>query len=115
MKRQMIRILALSALVTIGAGGASALAQDRDNNPPGQIGGAGTNWENPPGPRGGPGASRDRQRPRAAQRERRLEQRADRPSVNQRRAFNHRNGLGTQGAQPARARAARQARPARRR
>jgi len=30
---------------------------DRDDNPPGARGGAGTNWENPPGPRGGPGAS----------------------------------------------------------
>lgn len=33
---------------------------DLDNNPPGPIGGPGTNWENPPGPRGGPGASPDR-------------------------------------------------------
>jgi hypothetical protein len=33
---------------------------DKDNNPPGPAGGAGTNWENPPGPRGGPGASPDR-------------------------------------------------------
>ena len=30
---------------------------DRDNNPPGFVGGPGTNWENPPGPAGGPGAS----------------------------------------------------------
>lgn len=30
---------------------------DRDDNPPGPIGGPGTNWENPPGPIGGPGAS----------------------------------------------------------
>lgn len=35
---------------------------DRDNNPPGPRGGAGTNWENPPGPRGGPGVSPDRNR-----------------------------------------------------
>ncbi|MFH1281143.1 MAG: hypothetical protein ABIH91_00265, partial [Candidatus Omnitrophota bacterium] len=33
---------------------------DRDNNPPGPKGGAGTNWENKPGPRGGAGASPDR-------------------------------------------------------
>ncbi|MDX9944900.1 MAG: hypothetical protein RBS35_08920 [Azonexus sp.] len=33
---------------------------DRDDNPPGPIGGPGTNWENPPGPIGGPGASPDR-------------------------------------------------------
>ena len=32
---------------------------DRDNNPPGKVGGPGTNWENPPGPAGGPGASPD--------------------------------------------------------
>ena len=29
---------------------------DLDNNPPGPVGGAGTNWENPAGPAGGPGA-----------------------------------------------------------
>jgi hypothetical protein len=33
---------------------------DKDNNPPGPMGGEGTNWENPPGPQGGPGASPDR-------------------------------------------------------
>lgn len=33
---------------------------DFDNNPPGPVGGRGTNWENPPGWRGGPGASPDR-------------------------------------------------------
>jgi hypothetical protein len=33
---------------------------DKDNNPPGPKGGAGTNWENPPGPKGGPGASPNR-------------------------------------------------------
>ncbi|MFT3898562.1 MAG: hypothetical protein QM719_12885 [Thermomonas sp.] len=33
---------------------------DRDGNPPGRIGGKGTNWENPPGWKGGPGASPDR-------------------------------------------------------
>ncbi len=34
--------------------------RDRDNNPPGPVGGAGTNWENRPGPAGGPGAGADR-------------------------------------------------------
>ena len=29
----------------------------RYNNPPGPVGGPGTNWANPPGPRGGPGVS----------------------------------------------------------
>lgn len=29
--------------------------RDRDNNPPGQMGGPGTNWENRPGPQGGAG------------------------------------------------------------
>ena len=33
------------------------LHRDKDNNPPGPVGGPGTNWENPPGPQGGPGAS----------------------------------------------------------
>lgn len=33
---------------------------DPDGNPPGSLGGRGTNWENPPGWRGGPGASPDR-------------------------------------------------------
>lgn len=33
---------------------------DKDNNPPGPKGGAGTNWENPPGPKGGPGVSPNR-------------------------------------------------------
>jgi len=35
---------------------------DRDNNPPGEAGGPGSNWENPAGPRGGPGMSPDRHR-----------------------------------------------------
>jgi thioester reductase-like protein len=34
--------------------------QAGDNNPPGPMGGPGTNWENRPGPQGGPGASPDR-------------------------------------------------------
>lgn len=33
---------------------------DFDQNPPGPLGGPGTNWENPPGWRGGPGTSPDR-------------------------------------------------------
>ncbi|NTV96593.1 MAG: hypothetical protein HGA75_14475 [Thiobacillus sp.] len=37
----------------------TALARDRDDNPPGPAGGPGTNWENPRGPAGGPGASPD--------------------------------------------------------
>ena len=36
------------------------MRHDRDNNPPGRIGGPGTNWENRPGPQGGPGASPNR-------------------------------------------------------
>lgn len=32
-------------------------SRDRDHNPPGPIGGRGSNWENPPGPVGGPGSS----------------------------------------------------------
>ncbi|WP_313587208.1 hypothetical protein [Aquidulcibacter sp.] len=35
---------------------------DNDNNPPGPVGGRGTNWENPQGSRGGPGASPNRYR-----------------------------------------------------
>lgn len=34
--------------------------RDRDNNPPGPMGGPGTNWENRPGLQGGPGTSPDR-------------------------------------------------------
>lgn len=36
------------------------MPRDRDNNPPGPAGGAGTNWENRPGPQGGPGTSPNR-------------------------------------------------------
>ena len=53
-------VLALGAATTADA----AQRRDRDHNPPGPIGGRGTNWENPPGPRGGPGTSPDRRRPR---------------------------------------------------
>ena len=53
--KQTAVLLALGALLA-----APAFARDRDNNPPGPAGGAGTNWENPPGPAGGPGTSPDR-------------------------------------------------------
>ena len=58
--RAMMVAAVAGAVLIISA--ALANAADRDNNPPGPIGGAGTNWENPPGPRGGPGASPDRRR-----------------------------------------------------
>jgi len=54
--------LLLGTLLAIGATGASQardVRHDRDHNPPGRVGGPGTNWENPPGWRGGPGASPD--------------------------------------------------------
>lgn len=55
----MLAALLAAGTMTVGT---DALARDRarDNNPPGPIGGRGTNWENPPGWRGGPGASPDR-------------------------------------------------------
>jgi hypothetical protein len=55
--RNFGKTLIVAALAALAA--TSALAFDRDNNPPGPVGGPGTNWENPPGPRGGPGASPD--------------------------------------------------------
>ncbi|MEO0608307.1 MAG: hypothetical protein AAFY82_08740 [Pseudomonadota bacterium] len=55
MKRRFLPVLAL-----LIAALPSACAHDRDDNPPGRVGGPGTNWENPPGPVGGPGASPDR-------------------------------------------------------
>ena len=58
--------IALRCLVAVGALSVAfaspSFAWDRDNNPPGRIGGPGTNWENPPGPIGGPGTSPDRRR-----------------------------------------------------
>ena len=48
-----------AALFALAMGGV-ADARDRDNNPPGPVGGRGTNWENPPGPVGGPGTSPNR-------------------------------------------------------
>jgi hypothetical protein len=50
----------LAATLVLSLSMDTALAVDRDNNPPGPVGGPGTNWENPPGPRGGPGASPNR-------------------------------------------------------
>ena len=55
------RLLACAGALVLTLGvAAPVMAHDRDNNPPGWRGGAGTNWENPPGWRGGPGASPDR-------------------------------------------------------
>lgn len=49
------------AILLLAASALSACATyDNDDNPPGPMGGPGTNWENPPGPAGGPGASPDR-------------------------------------------------------
>ena len=58
----MTRSTSLAALMLAASLSLPALAHDRDGNPPGPVGGPGTNWENPPGPRGGPGASPDRHR-----------------------------------------------------
>lgn len=52
--------LFIPAISLVFASSLGACAHDRDDNPPGPIGGPGTNWENPPGPVGGPGASPDR-------------------------------------------------------
>jgi len=51
---------AVALLAIVSANVADARPHDRDGNPPGPVGGRGTNWENPPGPAGGPGASPDR-------------------------------------------------------
>jgi hypothetical protein len=51
---------ALLALAMTGGADARGGRHDHDNNPPGRVGGPGTNWENPPGWKGGPGASPDR-------------------------------------------------------
>ena len=53
---------AFALLAIVSANVADARPHDRDGNPPGPVGGRGTNWENPPGPAGGPGASPDRRR-----------------------------------------------------
>jgi hypothetical protein len=41
------------AVLALGSALSYAQSQDRDTNPPGSWGGAGTNWENRPGPQGG--------------------------------------------------------------
>ena len=49
------RTLLITALLTLGVAanaGATDRHRDRDNNPPGPVGGPGTNWENPPGWKG---------------------------------------------------------------
>jgi hypothetical protein len=56
----MKRTATFAALILAGTLALPALAFDRDGNPPGPVGGPGTNWENPPGPKGGAGASPDR-------------------------------------------------------
>ncbi len=50
---------ALVAIALTGTASAKDYRGDRDGNPPGWIGGPGTNWENPPGRVGGPGVSPD--------------------------------------------------------
>ena len=52
----MHKIIAAAAVALLMACAAPAEAR-RHYNPPGPVGGPGTNWRNPPGPRGGPGAS----------------------------------------------------------
>lgn len=62
------RLLAGATLAaSLSAAACASPPRDRDNNPPGRVGGAGTNWENPPGAAGGPGASPDRRANRAVQ------------------------------------------------
>lgn len=56
------RMVLLIALFSLGGLSACIYPVDRDDNPPGPVGGPRTNWENPPGPRGGPGVSPDRLR-----------------------------------------------------
>ncbi|MFA5812797.1 MAG: hypothetical protein WC956_10780, partial [bacterium] len=58
-KRMISCLVAVAAIAALSLGAVSAMAKDKDNNPPGQKGGPGTNWENPPGAAGGPGASPD--------------------------------------------------------
>ncbi|MEJ2621808.1 MAG: hypothetical protein P8163_16600 [Candidatus Thiodiazotropha sp.] len=55
------RVFVLAVMFVLST--TAALAKDKDDNPPGPVGGPGTNWENPPGPEGGPGASPDRRYP----------------------------------------------------
>jgi hypothetical protein len=56
------KALLLIAALALGGTLSCAYRVDRDNNPPGPVGGPGSNWENPPGPAGGPGTSPDRRR-----------------------------------------------------
>ena len=56
----MPRTTSFATLIFATSLSLSAFAADRDANPPGPVGGPGTNWENPPGPQGGPGAGPDR-------------------------------------------------------
>ena len=60
MNTASLAIATLLALCVSGTASARDHRYDRDGNPPGRLGGPGTNWENPPGWRGGPGASPDR-------------------------------------------------------
>ncbi len=55
-----ITLLGLAALAILITSVPSSAYAERDNNPPGPVGGPGANWENPRGPYGGPGASPDR-------------------------------------------------------
>lgn len=58
LERSRITMLALALVLA----SSPLLAQvDRDGNPPGPAGGAGTNWENRPGAKDGPGTSPDRE------------------------------------------------------
>lgn len=59
MRRSLMLAAALLALSTTACASPAGWRRDRDGNPPGPVGGPGTNWENPPGWRGGPGASPD--------------------------------------------------------
>ena len=56
-------LIAILVIGTLALAAGLAEAKDKDNNPPGPVGGQGTNWENPKGPVGGPGASPDRGQP----------------------------------------------------
>ena len=63
---KILAVVGVAAAVTLSAGCAhhhhGHHRVDWDDNPPGRIGGPGSNWENPPGPRGGPGTSPNRRR-----------------------------------------------------
>ena len=54
-----MKLLHVYALILTFAAVALAVPADARprRNPPGPVGGPGTNWRNPPGPVGGPGAS----------------------------------------------------------